>query len=41
MKQSQHEFNVVATDSDGLTDTSLDGNVVDRAEHPFGVETTV
>ena len=40
--KSTYEFNVVATDSDGLTDTvAVTGNVVDRAEHPFSVETTV
>jgi len=40
--KSTYEFNVVATDSAGLTDTvAVTGNVVDRAELPFSVETTV
>ena len=36
--KSTYEFNVVATDADGSTDTvAVTGNVVDRPEHPFSV----
>jgi len=36
--KATYEFNVVATDADGSTDTvAVTGNVVDRPEHPFSV----
>jgi hypothetical protein len=40
--KATYEFNVVSTDADGLADTvAVTGNVIDRPEHPFSVETTV